>query len=45
MLDPDAFAHPKDRSAVDRKNLSGKKSSECIDHEIRSLGGNSNKPF
>jgi hypothetical protein len=44
MLDPDAFAHPKDRNIVDKKN-SGKKSNEYIDHEYRSHGGNSNKQF
>lgn len=45
MLDPDAFAHPKDRNIADRKNFSGKKSNEYVDHEIRSLGGNSNRPL
>jgi hypothetical protein len=44
MLDPDAFAHPKERNTADRKNFSGKKSNEYADHEIKSLGGNSNRP-
>jgi hypothetical protein len=43
MLDPDAFAHPKDRNTAERKNFSGKKSTEYADNDIRSLGGISNR--
>ena len=44
MLDPDGFAHPKDRFPVTdrRHNLSGKKSNEYVDNDVKSIGRLSN---
>ena len=43
MLDPDNFAHPKHRYSIEkRNNLSGRKSYEYADNDVKSIGRLSN---